>query len=66
MRYNIVLKDNDKFILASCKTLELAKKYLEDIEKTDKELQKSYNWSKLPEYEIIEEKEEKYGKGVTS
>jgi hypothetical protein len=59
MKYNIVLKDNNNFILASCKTLELAKKYLEDMKKTDKELQKSYNWSKLPEYQIIEGKEEK-------
>lgn len=54
MKYNIVLKDNNNFILASCKTMELALKYLEDMKKTDKELQKSYNWSTLPEYEIIE------------
>lgn len=58
MRYNIVLKEHNNFILASCKTLELAKKYLKDMKKTDKELQKSYNWSKLPKYEIIEKVEE--------
>ena len=55
MKYNIVLKENNNFILASCKTMEGALKYLEDMKKTDKKLQKIYNWSKLPKYEIIEE-----------
>ncbi len=59
MRYNIVLKDNKDFILASCKTLEFAKKYLKDIKETDKKLQKYYNWNKLPEYEIIKEENKK-------
>lgn len=53
MKYNIVLKDNKDFILASCNTLKLAKKYLEDIKKTDLYLKDYYNWNKLPEYEII-------------
>ena len=59
MRYNIVLKDNKDFILASCKTLEFAKKYLKDMKNTDKYLQKEYNWDKLPEYEIIKEENKK-------
>jgi hypothetical protein len=58
MRYNIVLKDNKDFILASCNNLELAEKYLKEMYKTDKELQRYYNWSKLPEYEIIKAKKE--------
>lgn len=53
MKYNIVLKDNKDFILASCNTLKLAKKYLEDMKKTDLYLKDYYNWNKLPEYEII-------------
>ena len=36
--YNIVLSDNKDFVLASCKTYELAVKYLKDITKTDKYL----------------------------
>lgn len=56
MNYNIVLKDNENFILASCKTLEFAKKYLKEIKETDKKLQKHYNWKKLPSYKIIKEK----------
>jgi len=42
MRFNIVLKDNDKFVLASCPTLEFAKKYLKEMYETDKELAKYY------------------------
>lgn len=53
-KYNIVLLDNQDFILASCNSLEFAKKYLEEMKETDKELQKYYNWSKLPKYKIIE------------
>lgn len=53
-RYNIVLEDSKGFILASCPTKELADKYLKDMYKTDKQLQKYYNWDKLPKYEIIE------------
>lgn len=59
MKYNIVLKDNETFVLASCKTLDFAKKYLKDMKKTDRYLQKEYNWDKLPEYKIIEVKENK-------
>lgn len=53
-KYNIVLKDNQDFILASCQSLELAQKYLKDMQKTDKKLQKYYNWSNLPKYLIKE------------
>ena len=55
MNCNIVLKDNENFILASCKTLEFAKKYLKDIKDTDKKLKKYYGWKKLPSYKIIKE-----------
>lgn len=54
-KYNIVLEDMQDFVLASCQTLEKAKQYLKDMEKTDKHLQKQYNWSKLPKYLIKEE-----------
>lgn len=54
-KYNIVLEDMQDFVLASCQTLEKAKQYLKDMEKTDKYLQKQYNWSKLPKYLIKEE-----------
>lgn len=54
-KYNIVLEDMQDFVLASCQTLEKAKEYLKDIKKTDKYLQKQYNWSKLPKYLIKEE-----------
>ena len=53
-KYNIVLEDMQDFVLASCQSLEIAKKYLEDMKKTDKYLQKQYNWSKLPKYLIKE------------
>lgn len=53
--YNIVLSDNKDFILASCKTYELAVKYLKDITGTDEYLAKYYGWAKLPKYEIIKE-----------
>ena len=53
-RYNIVELGNEDFILASCPTLELAKKYLKDMYKTDEKLKKYYNWSRTPEYKIIE------------
>ncbi|MBQ9658694.1 MAG: hypothetical protein IJV31_08010 [Clostridia bacterium] len=51
--FNIVLSDNKEFVLASCPTLELAEKYLRDIQKNDKKLAKYYNWQKLPKYEIV-------------
>lgn len=55
LKYNIVLKDNDKFILASCPTREFAESYLQEMLKTDEELAKIYNWSRKPEYKIIEQ-----------
>lgn len=53
-KYNIVLKNNENFVLAQCNTLELAKSYLKEMKDTDKKLAKTYNWSKIPEYKIIE------------
>lgn len=53
-KYNIVLKENKTFILAQCEDLNFAEKYLKEMEENDKKLQKYYNWSKLPEYEIVE------------
>ena len=55
MNYNIVLRDNENFILASCKTLQFAKKYLKEIKQTDKFLKEYYGWKKLPKYKIIKE-----------
>lgn len=54
--FNIVPKDMQDFVLCSCPTLETAQKRLEDIKKTDLELQKYYNWDKLPKYKIIKER----------
>ena len=51
--YNIVLKDNLTFCLCSSPTLEIAKKRLEQIKENEKQLQKYYNWKKLPRYKII-------------
>ena len=56
--YLIVLKDNQDFVLARCKTLKQAKIRLEDMEKTAEYLQQYYKWEKLPEY-IIKEGVEK-------
>ena len=44
-KYNIVLKDNKDFVLVSCPTLEIAKKRLEEMQETDRELQHYYNWA---------------------
>ena len=57
MKYNIVETNNKSIVLASCNSYEFACKYLKDMLKTDRELAKYYGWSKLPQYEIIEEKE---------
>ena len=57
IRFNIVEVGNEEIILASCPTLELAKKYLKEMIKTNKKLQKYYNWSRIPEYKIIESEE---------
>lgn len=51
--YNIVLKENKSFVLASCKTLKQGKSYLENMKKLDKHLFKVYHWKRLPQYEII-------------
>ena len=58
-KYNIVQTDLLDIVLASCQTLEKAKEYLKNMEKTDRYLQKVYGWLELPEYKIIEVKEEK-------
>ena len=58
-RYNIVLENMENFVLASCKDLEFAKKYLKDMEKNDKWLAKYYGWQNIPKYKIIESEEEK-------
>ena len=52
-KFNIVEVGNEDFILASCPTLELAKKYLKEMYKTDKKLSKYYGWHYIPQYEII-------------
>ncbi len=54
MQYNVVLEDNQKFVLASCPSLEFAENYLKEMYKIDKQLAKHYNWSKIPKYKIIE------------
>ena len=51
--YNIVLSDNKDFVLASCKTYELACARLKEMIETDKYLAKYYGWEKIPTYEII-------------
>lgn len=53
-KYNIVEVGNEDFILCSPPSLKLAKKILKDMKKTDKELQKYYNWSRVPQYKIKE------------
>jgi hypothetical protein len=55
IKYSIVEVRDRELVLASCSTLKKAKQYLKDIKKTDKYLQKQYNWSKLPKYLIKEE-----------
>ena len=54
MRFNIVEIGNEEFVLASCPTLKMAQRYLKEMYKTDKKLQKYYGWSRTPEYKIIE------------
>lgn len=56
IKYNIVLEDNQEFILASCPTLEFAENYLKEMYETDKQLAKYYNWNNMPKYKIIESK----------
>ncbi len=57
-RFNIVQEKNEDFILASCKSLEFAKNYLKEMEKTNQTLKKYYNWSSVPKYKIIESRED--------
>lgn len=63
IKYNIVLKDNRTFILASCDTEEQAKSRLQDMEATDLYLGNWFNWEKLPQYEIIKTEGEKEKNG---
>lgn len=58
-RYNIYNKENG-MIMVSSPTKEMAERQLKDMYETDKSLQKSYGWKKLPEYEIKEGKVDKY------
>lgn len=58
-RFNIVLEDNESFILASCPNLELAEKYLKEMKENDLKLKEYYNWSKLPKYKIVIQGESK-------
>lgn len=53
-KYNIVLARDNTFILAQCSNLKLAKQYLKDMKKVDKQLKRYYNWKTLPKYKIIE------------
>lgn len=53
-KYNIVLARDETFILAQYSTLKLAKQYLKDMKKVDKQLKKYYNWKTLPKYKIVE------------
>ena len=62
VKYNIVLEDNQEFVLTSCPTLEIAENYLKKMYETDKKLAKYYNWAKMPKYKIIENDEVCYGK----
>ena len=56
-KFNIVLEDNESFILASCLTLESAEKYLKEMYEMDKKLAKYYNWDKIPKYKIMKVEE---------
>lgn len=53
-KYNIVSAKDETFILAQCSNLKLAKRYLKDMKKVDKQLKRYYNWKTLPKYKIIE------------
>lgn len=53
-KYNIVLAKDETFILAQCTNLKLAKQYLKDMKKVDKQLKRYYNWKTLPKYKIVE------------
>ena len=55
--YNIVeVGKNEDIILVSCNDLEFAKSYLKDIIETNKFLAKYYNWTRIPEFKIVEVK----------
>ena len=55
MKYNIVETNNKNIVLVQTNTYEYALERLQDIIETDKKLAQYYNWSKLPQYEIIKE-----------
>ena len=57
MKYNIVETNQKNIVLVQTTTYEYALERLQDIIETDKKLAKYYNWSKLPQYEIIKESE---------
>ena len=56
-RFNIVEVGNEEFVLCSCPTLKIAKKRMKEMYKIDAELKNYYNWSRTPEYKIIESEE---------
>lgn len=56
-KYNIVETNNKNIVLVQTNTYEYALERLQDIIETDKKLAQYYNWSKLPQYEIIKESE---------
>ena len=57
-KFNIVQTDLLNIVLTSCDSLEIAKKRLKEMEKTDIYLQKVFGWISRPEYKIVEVKEE--------
>ena len=54
--YNIVEVGKENIILVSSNDLEFTKNYLKDIIKTNKFLAKYYNWTRIPEFKIVEVK----------
>ena len=54
--YNIVEVGKENIILVSSNDLEFIKNYLKDIIETNKFLAKYYNWSRIPEFKIVEVK----------
>jgi len=61
-RYNIYDKDTG-MLMVSSPTKEMADQQLKETIETDKSLQKTYNWKKLPSYEIREETKSQTDKG---
>lgn len=54
-KYNIVLEDNEEFILVQTDSLEKAQKRLQEMEENDLYLSEYYNWDRLPKYKIVKE-----------